>query len=491
MIQIGTILGGKYKLVRLLGDGGMGSVYEAVHERLGTRVAVKILHPDIARRPGIVERFLQEAKVAAQIKSPHVVTVADVDSTPDGLAYMVMELLEGEPLANLLEREKKLAVPVAGAYTIQILEALEAAHAMGVVHRDLKPDNVFVTFLGQKPVLKLIDFGIAKVRRTDGGGNLTIAGITMGTAEYMAPEQAFSADTADVRSDVFSVGVMFYEMLCGQRPVTGENARAVAAKVERGEITPLVHVAPDVPQRIAGLVHRAMAPRPEMRFSTAAEMRLALEEVLGGLPAPAKKEKDATMMTAPHQAAFASPPQATSTQRAAPIPSNVATPPYESTQRTPPIDGGFSPPLPQATYPSDRPRARRGGSGAWVLIGLAVLLGAGLVVVLVVAQSGNGSGGTTVPTTPTVSVEKDAATTSPTVATNDPLPTLHTTTTLPPGTNPRPTTDGGPRADASPDGGGSISPFPSFNIPPFVLPDGSVFTLPSGFPTFPPLFPPP
>src|SRR5262249_44496414 len=107
VIQIGSVLGGEYKLVRLLGDGGMGSVYEAVHDRLGTRAAVKTLHPDIARRPGIVDRFLQEAKVAAQIKSPHIAVVSDVDTTPDGLAYMVIELLEGEPLASLVEREKK------------------------------------------------------------------------------------------------------------------------------------------------------------------------------------------------------------------------------------------------------------------------------------------------------------------------------------------------------------------------------------------------
>lgn len=184
------------------------------------------------------------------------------------------------------------------------------------------------------------------------------------------------------------------------------------------------------------------------------------------------------MMTAPHQAAFAS------------VPENRATPAFESTQRTPPIEGGFTPP-PPATYPSDRPRARRGGSGWWVLIGLSLLLGAGLVVVLVVAQSNNG-GDTTVPTTPTVSARKDTGATSPTMATNDPLPTLHTTTTIPPGTSPHPTfTDGGPRADAGADGSASVSPFPSFNIPPFVLPDGSVFTFPSGFPTFPPLFPPP
>jgi serine/threonine-protein kinase len=493
VIQIGSVLGGKYKLVRLLGDGGMGSVYEAVHERLGTRVAIKILHADIARRPGIVDRFLQEAKVAAQIKSPHIVSVSDVDTTPDGLAYMVMDLLEGEPLANLVEREKKLPVPVAGAYTIQILEALEAAHAIGVVHRDLKPDNVFVTFVGQKPVLKLIDFGIAKVRRED-GGNLTIAGVTMGTAEYMAPEQAFSADKADARSDVYSVGVMFYEMLSGQRPALGDNARAVATKVQGGEITPLIHAAPDTPQRIAGLVHRAMAPRPEMRFASATEMRLALEEALGTLPAPDKKSplepsKDPTLMTAPHQMAFANVPATTSTQRAQPIPQAAATPSFESTHRTPPLDVGFTPPPPAYT---EHPRRR--GSSMWIVwVGLALLLGAGAVVLIVMAQ--NNPDTPVVPTTTVPTVAPGDAVSTPTVATNEPIPTLHVTTTVPPSTGTRPTGDASfVRLDGgAPDGqGGTTSPFPSFNIPPFTLPDGSPFTIPSGLPTtFPPLFPPP
>ena len=153
---------------------------------------------------------------------------------------MVMELLEGETLLALLERERKLSVGVACEFTLQILEALEAAHALGVVHRDLKPENVFVTHGTRKTTVKLIDFGIAKVRR-EGGAELTIAGVTMGTAEYMAPEQAFSADKVDARSDLYAVGVMLYEMLSGTRPVTGDDPRVIAVKVERGEIKPLVH----------------------------------------------------------------------------------------------------------------------------------------------------------------------------------------------------------------------------------------------------------
>lgn len=277
MLGIGQIVNGKYKLLRLLGDGGMASVYEAEHLGLGTRVAIKFLHAALLRRPGLIERFLQEARVSAQIRSPHVVQVVDVDRTQDGFAYLVMELLEGETLSTVVRRQGRLGSTTAREYTLQILEALEAAHALGVIHRDLKPDNVFVTFQGGHAVLKLIDFGIAKLKRAEGDKDLTAAGTLMGTPEYMAPEQAYSADKVDVTADLYSVGVMFYEMLAGVPPVHGDDPRVVIGKVERGEITPLVHAAPDTAPELAGFVHRAMAPQPALRFSSATEMRLALE----------------------------------------------------------------------------------------------------------------------------------------------------------------------------------------------------------------------
>jgi serine/threonine-protein kinase len=284
VVEVGQTISGKYKLLRLLGDGGMGSVFEAEHMRLGTHVAIKVLHAELARRTGIAERFVQEARVSAQIRSPHVVQVTDVDHTPEGIAYLVMELLQGEPLSNIVRREKKLGVTQACGYTIQILQALEAAHALGVIHRDLKPDNVFVTFAGGKPVLKLIDFGIAKLKTSQVGQtkNLTVAGMLMGTPEYMAPEQAYSADKVDVRADLYAVGVMLYEMLSGVPPVEAADPRVLIGKVERGEVTPLVQAAPGIEPMLAGFVHRSMAPRPELRFANATEMRLALEDITSG-----------------------------------------------------------------------------------------------------------------------------------------------------------------------------------------------------------------
>jgi serine/threonine-protein kinase len=300
MFSIGAVISGKYRVVRLLGDGGMGSVYEAEHLQLGSRVAIKVLHPELVRRPGLVERLLREARVAAQIRGPHVVQVFDVDRTPEGDAYIVMELLQGEPLSRLLERERALPVPVACGYADQILLALEAAHAIGVVHRDLKPDNVFVTPAPPgPPVLKLIDFGIAKALPTDPGQRpLTAMGSTMGTVEYMAPEQARSAADVDARADLYAVGVMLFEMLAGALPVTGDDAMVVALRVERGEVAPLEQLAPGTPEALCAVVRRAMAPRPDQRFAGAAEMRFALDQALRAPAAPAGAASHAATVTA-------------------------------------------------------------------------------------------------------------------------------------------------------------------------------------------------
>jgi serine/threonine protein kinase len=401
VFETGHLIDGKYRLLRLLGEGGMGAVYEAQHELLGTRVAVKVIHSELARRPGLADRFLQEGRVAAQIQSAHVVHVADIDRTPEGVAYMVMELLEGEPLASVLERDRRLPVAVACEYTKQILEGIEAAHAIGVTHRDLKPENVFVTHAVGRPVLKLIDFGIAKLRRTDvSAKGLTAAGVTMGTAEYMAPEQAYSADQADARSDLFAVGVMFYEMVSGARPARGDDAREVAMKVARGDVTPLVHAAPDVPRELAGFAHRAMAARPEMRFQSATEMRLALQAMMNSarkVSAPVAVDAAAphTLLRAPEIATAA--PRApfvpfvpddeapVRTERAPPV--GASAPGY-----TPPRGyGGVSPygdPSPRTGHSRSNapPQSRRRRGNAWLFALLPLVVGAAAVVVFVVVD---------------------------------------------------------------------------------------------------------
>jgi serine/threonine protein kinase len=233
--QVGQLINNKYRLVRLIGDGGMGSVFEAQHEVLHTSVALKFLHPELSRRQGLVQRFLQEARVSAKIQSPHVVRVTDVEQTPTGLAFIVMEYLNGTSLQNLYEElykaGKRLSYEEALNYALQMLDGLEAAHDEGIVHRDLKPDNVMIV-KGKRgePLVKLLDFGIAKLKiNGELYKGLTRPGVIMGTPEYMAPEQVFSADQVDGRADIFSCGVMFFEMLAGGPPGGGRPGHPFSA----------------------------------------------------------------------------------------------------------------------------------------------------------------------------------------------------------------------------------------------------------------------
>ena len=503
MIDIGSVVNGKYRLVRVLGDGGMGSVYEALHAVLGTRVAIKVLHPELARRTGLVERFLQEARVVAQIRSTHVVQVIDIDRTPDGHAYIVMELLEGEPLSSVVERQRKLSVPVASEYTVQILEALEAAHALGVVHRDLKPENVFVTFVAGRPVLKLIDFGIAKARRLDANQkNLTVAGVVMGTAEYMAPEQARSADQVDPRADLYAVGVILYEMIAGARPVrgdSGEDARVIALKVERGEVVPLVQAAPETPRELAGLVHRAMAARPEMRFATATEMRLALVSMLtskrAATSALAPGGSSGTVAMPARQSTGASPAATgggefeppTDTLRAPPIATALAPVAYAGVALSGLAPGGGS-----------QPHRRRVPLAA--LVGLSLLLVVSVIGILVgtgTLASSSAPPSPPSPSTAAFGVTARATPTAPSPAATQPaptapagVPTLVPTKPNPgppprpaPSVHPAPAADAGPPPFVFPT---ALPPFPSG----FPFPAGFPSTLPTSFPSaFPSVFP--
>jgi eukaryotic-like serine/threonine-protein kinase len=281
--EVGHLLGGKYRILRRIGVGGMGSVYEAKHAGLGTPVAIKVLLPALAKVPTLADRFRREAQVSATLKSPHVIQVTDVDQLPDGRPYLVMELLEGESLQDHLEKTKALNREESVDIGLQILLGLECAHTLGVVHRDLKPGNVFLDMRGAGRVAKLLDFGVAKVKATPEFQALTRPGMVMGTPEYMAPEQAFSADQADARSDLYSVGVMLYEMLSGALPAKGSLPIAVAHQVMTNQVRPLRELCPGLPQGLLNLVHRAMQPERSARFESALEMRRALSAFAGEL----------------------------------------------------------------------------------------------------------------------------------------------------------------------------------------------------------------
>jgi serine/threonine protein kinase len=532
-MQLGEVFGGKYRLLRLLGDGGMGSVYEAHHEVLGARVAIKVLHENLARKPELVDRFLREARVLAQINNPHVVRVLDIAMAEEGRsAYIVMELLAGEPLSEVVTREHRLPMPVAIDYADQILDALAAAHALGVVHRDLKPENVFVTKDGERTVLKVIDFGIAKAAGLAGAGaNLTISGALMGTPEYMAPEQAHSADRADARADVFSVGVMLYEMLSGARPVDGDDPRVVALKVERGEVKPLIHRMPEIPRDLAGLVHRAMAPRPELRFAGAAEMRQALEAVVGEKRQPSSMPASMAPATTPTPqlspaASMTNAPQTTPDPvrgsgtvfgdgGGAPSPPRQGasgTDPGGGAPFVPPYapGGGYGAPLPRAAYgsnPSNPPpayggppvRGRRRGAGGmmWIIVGLLVIVGGGGALAFSLGGSSGSSAKKAVPSASGSEVASNDPPPTPSGAASvddDPLGPLPTDTKPP-----HAVVNPGPRGSAPPTPSGahsgpasSASAAPSASAPvPGVTPFGvPPFSIP-GLPTLPNLFPQP
>jgi len=351
----GQVVGGKYRIVRLIGDGGMGAVFEARHEVLCSTVALKFLHPELASRSGLADRFLQEARVSASIQSPHVTRVIDVDQTADGAPYIVMEHLTGETLQQLLDRQLKLPHDQAVDYGLQILSGLEAAHALGVVHRDLKPDNVFVTTTGGGPVLKLLDFGIAKLRQAhEFQRGLTRPGVVMGTPEYMAPEQFYAAERVDHRADLYSLGAMLYEILSGLRPAYGDDVNQIVAQVALGRIKPLLEHEPDLPPGLAGVVHRALEPDPERRFPNATEMRLELARFAGQLSHAGR------LAANPEAGSVAPPPVVDAPAPAVSAPAPVAATPFDppelagaASAPTPPYPASSGPGVPPTLPPED------------------------------------------------------------------------------------------------------------------------------------------
>jgi serine/threonine protein kinase len=264
---------GPYDVIRLIGSGGMGTVYEGRHRVLDRRAAIKVLHPHLTKSPRAVTRFISEGRAVARIRHAGVVDVVDVGDE-GGLPFLVMELLEGEDLAQRLKRVGRLSPGEAVATLLQVLEGLAAAHEAKVIHRDLKPSNVILAPDGAK----LVDFGISRV--LDEAAGLTATAATLGTAHYMAPEQAESPRDADERSDLYSVGVMLYECLTGERPFQGESMLEVLKNVAQATPKRPREIVPSIPEALERTVMRAMARRPADRFASARELARALE----GLP---------------------------------------------------------------------------------------------------------------------------------------------------------------------------------------------------------------
>jgi serine/threonine protein kinase len=268
---IGETVGDTFSIVRMIGEGGMARVYEARHVRLpNKRFAVKVLHHMYAQQPMIVARFQREAEAASGIGHPNVVDVYDVGTTPDGRPFLVSEFLEGQDFASLLDERERLAAPAAVHVVRQVCRALTAAHAHGVVHRDVKPENVFLVGDMEAPVVKVLDFGISKFD-SGGGASLTQTGMIMGTPGYMPPEQARGGKT-DHRADIYGVGAMLYRALTGKIPFDSEDAAEALTMVLTQDPPRPRSIQPSIPEALELIIQKAMAKEPEDRHRTMAEL---------------------------------------------------------------------------------------------------------------------------------------------------------------------------------------------------------------------------
>lgn len=285
----GRRLGDRYELGETLGRGGMAEVLEGRDLRLGRRVAVKVLRPDLAKDPAFQARFRREAQSAASLNHPNIVAVYDTgeDVLGDGgisvtVPYIVMEYVDGQTLRQLLSSGRRLLPERALEITAGVLAALDYSHRHGIVHRDIKPANVMLTRTGE---VKVMDFGIARAL-ADASATMTAASAVMGTAQYLSPEQA-RGEVVDARSDLYSTGCLLYELLTGRPPFTGDSPVSVAYQHVSEAPIPPSHIDPAVPPALDGLVMRSLAKSPDDRYQTAAEFRADVDRAIAGLPVTA------------------------------------------------------------------------------------------------------------------------------------------------------------------------------------------------------------
>ncbi len=353
MVPTGTILSNRYLILRELGSGGMGSVYEATDLRTGGTVAVKTLHPHLARDAQFISRLRREAQIAAAIRTRRAVKVIDLDEH-EGIHYLVMEYVTGENLSDRLERVGRLPLDEALAIALDVARALEGAHAVGVVHRDLKPQNVRLTEDGE---VKVLDFGIARIADQPG---ITTTNVFTGTPEYCAPERMESQ--GDVRSDIYSIGVMLYEMIAGRRPFTGPTAFSILRQHEIAPVPPLPFV---VPPEVQAVIDRCLAKKPDERYQTPTEL---VEALRAARDAVRRAGTGAAAQPLPETVIQKLPPRPATVNGAADAPVTPVPPPVQESVASPPA---------VARPPSD------GLSRAGLLIAGGMLLA--LVVVAVAA----------------------------------------------------------------------------------------------------------
>ncbi len=397
MTEIGSILGGRYRLLELLGQGGMATIYRARDAQLERDVAVKVLRPEFGQDPDFVARFRDEARAAASLSHPNIVAVFDFGQDASGDQFIVMELVDGQDLASILRENGPLAPRQAARIGSDVAKALHAAHTRGIVHRDVKPSNILISRDGR---VKVADFGIA---RALDDAQVTLPGVTMGSVHYFAPEQA-RGESATAASDEYALGIVLFEMLTGQRPFSGDGAAAVA--LARLTTTPPRPAAlrADVPPALDAIVARSMALNPTDRYPSAAAMGGALDGFLadGSTAAIAAAAAPAAAAAGLATAATVASAQARPPVNYPPDAYARSTPPAPvSTRSTPPPPPGSGVPSPVGPY--EEPEDEGSGPWAWVagLLGLGILI---VVVFLIFRMiSGGGSASASASASPSAS----------------------------------------------------------------------------------------
>ncbi len=277
---LGSVLAGRYRIKRIVGEGGMGRVYEAEHIVLEKRVALKVLNPEYATKQDLRERFLQEARAASKINHEHIVDITDFGTTDAGTVFFAMEFLEGHDLGTILSREGALPWERAREIGVQVARALAAAHSKGIIHRDLKPENIFlIEREGRKDFVKVVDFGIAKLIGLDESARkLTKTGMIFGTPDYMSPEQA-TGRPLDQRADIYSLGVILYEMVAGRVPFDAPSFMAILTKHMFEEPVPPSLAAPEIgiDAAVDALILKALAKEPDERYQSMSEFAEAMK----------------------------------------------------------------------------------------------------------------------------------------------------------------------------------------------------------------------
>jgi serine/threonine protein kinase len=369
-LMIGQLFG-NYRAVSVLGEGGMGVVYLAEHPDIGRKVAVKVLHPDFARDQSVLTRFLNEARAANAIRHPNIIEILDSGVLADRTPFLVMELLEGEPLSARIKRVGKLPINEIFDFSYQTASALSAAHAKGIVHRDLKPDNLFIVpdTLDGRERIKVLDFGIAKLQQQASGDSLkTRTGTLMGTPIYMSPEQCRGIRAIDHRTDIYSLGVIIYEMAVGHPPFVSEGFGDLVNMHMNMPAPPPSGLRPDMPPALEALILTTLAKAPEDRFEAMPALQTALKSAGEGF----------------FTARGSSPDHSSGVPRTRIAPGTAASPSAYVTKQTTLTSAGAG-----EQVPLNRPKGRV----VLAAVGIAALAAAGLFVMRPHGKTDGATGG--------------------------------------------------------------------------------------------------